>query len=117
MTTGWEFDQRGTTLNTGKPIVPVAVASTEPATPPAHSAAEVVWMLDMDEDDWPVLAHQIVGVEHEGQRDEVRLTACGRRVTAEMHPRGWWSFPPGRFPLAANAVHCHESETAVEVGP
>jgi hypothetical protein len=62
----------------------------------------VTWMLDLDEHGRPWRAHMIV----EDDRT-TRTTACGKRVTAGTHPRGWWSFPPGELPLSGpNDIHC-----------
>jgi hypothetical protein len=70
-----------------------------PTIPPGPD--DVLWMLDIGEDDWPHIAHAIVA--DDGVR---RTTACGRVVTAATHPRGWWSFPRGVAPMASHAVHC-----------
>ncbi|GAA0493815.1 hypothetical protein Ade02nite_21100 [Paractinoplanes deccanensis] len=70
---------------------------------PAPDGPRQVWMLDLDEDDRPILAHAVAGTERGGQ---VTITACGRRETAESHPRGWWNLRPGELPLADHAIHC-----------
>jgi hypothetical protein len=67
-----------------------------------------LWMLDLEGLGWPRLAHLIVD-----ERDGVRTTACGRRVTTATHPRGWWSTRAGVLPLAGpDAVHCGRDEMA-----
>jgi hypothetical protein len=64
------------------------------------------WMLDLDPDGWPVLAHEIATVER-GNTGEARITACGQRATAATHPRGWWSTPRGELPLSGEGdIHC-----------
>jgi hypothetical protein len=52
---------------------------------------------------YPIRAHQIVREEDDGR---AMITACGKRLTASNHPRGWWTTRPGELPLAAHAVHC-----------
>ncbi len=83
---------------------------------------DVLWMLDLDPDGNPVLAHQIVAterrktVEHTRSGEvrrwagEVRTTACGLEVTAESHPAGWWSTKAGEFPLQQRWVHCGDGQ-------
>jgi hypothetical protein len=67
-----------------------------------------LWMLDLEGLGWPRLAHLIVE-EHDG----MRTTACGRRVTAATHSRGWWSTRAGVLPLAnPKAIHCGQDEMA-----
>lgn len=51
----------------------------------------------------PIAAHQIVSEEDGGK---ARITACGKRLTASNHPRGWWTTRPGELPLADHAIHC-----------
>ena len=65
-----------------------------------------VWMLDFDDAGWPVRLHAIVATENAGQPDEVRVTACGVRATAQNHPRGWWDFPVGALPTGPDLIHC-----------
>jgi hypothetical protein len=65
-------------------------------------ADDVLWMLDIDENGWPWQAHRIVADD-----GTTRTTACGERVTAHTHPRGWWSFPEEHLPLSGdNDIHC-----------
>jgi hypothetical protein len=76
------------------------------------SEAEVLWAMDICGEighpyfGQPIAAHQIVRTEGEPGMREVRVTACGKRLTLGNHSRGWWSSPPGKLPLAAHAVHC-----------
>jgi len=71
---------------------------------------EYLWALDCRPlvpggDSLPVLAHLIVSVE-QGPHGEVRHSACGQRLTAGNHPRGWWSTSRGRLPLVERDIHC-----------
>jgi hypothetical protein len=70
-----------------------------------EDTAAVLWMLDLDEDGWPVLAHRITEELPGGDR----VTACGRHAGLRTH-RGWWMTPPGELPLQAHAVHCGKPE-------
>jgi hypothetical protein len=65
------------------------------------------WAMDIDPTTkQPTGAHLIVAVENLGERDEVRITACGQRRTQDSHPHGWWSTAAGQLPLQSHAVHC-----------
>lgn len=72
-------------------------------------AEEVTWAMDICTEinhPWygqPIAAHQIIREEDEGK---TRITACGLRLTRSNHPRGWWTSPPGKLPLAEHAIHC-----------
>ena len=56
----------------------------------------------------PIAAHQVVQEEDDGK---VRITACGKRLSERNHPKGWWTTPPGKLPLADHAVHCTEGKS------
>lgn len=77
---------------------------------PLNDAGEVMWAIDLDGTGrWPEAAHQIVSA-YRDRRGEVRVSACGREFTEGTHPRGWWSSPPGKAPMAD--IHCHADLTA-----
>lgn len=69
----------------------------------------VTWAMDICSDTNhpyygnPIAAHQIVSEEDGGK---TRITACGKRLTASNHPRGWWTTRPGELPLGGELVHC-----------
>jgi hypothetical protein len=74
-------------------------------TPPRHN---VLWAMDIDEYfNAPTAAHRITGSDG----DLVRITACGKRLTPDNHPRGWWSVPPDQLPLDARYIHCGITES------
>ncbi len=62
-----------------------------------------LWALDFDQDGLPDVAHLITGRE-QGPWGTVHVTACGERLDAANHPRGWWRTEG--LPLQERWVHC-----------
>lgn len=69
-----------------------------------------LWAMDLDGKGIPVRAHRVVNTEMQWRKsvypEEVRVTACGERRTAESHPDGWWTTEAGFLPLLPEHVHC-----------
>lgn len=91
-----------------------------PLAPEPVSPDCVLWALDL-RDGNPVLAHRIVNREMLYAKtrypEEVRVTACGQRLTQNNHPEGWWQLPEGEIPLQLHAVHCGLRDTVVNQMP
>lgn len=66
----------------------------------------VTWATDLDRDGWPTYAHRIISTETDAFGEEVRVTACGRRLTRHNHPRGWRKVKAGETPFQDPYNHC-----------
>ena len=83
-----------------------------------EACEQITWALDIDGDltspthGYPISAHQIVD-----DQGDVKITACGKRLTRWNHPRGWWSTPADQLPLAEHAIHCQTEGADVMSDP
>lgn len=62
-------------------------------------ADEIPWVLELDREGQPNLAHRIV--DYDAGR-----AACGRTFDTTSLYLGWWTTTPGQLPLQPEFIHC-----------